>query len=162
VLSMHRNAFKSEKGTKDSLQSEPSSVKSKLWKDVVLNHPEFFRTNDDKTHFALVIRSYFPEEPLPEKPQVKLRGPLSVSETQTLINVAVSLYEKEVEEHKVSGIWIPVIVAFIVLGGQIYNIYSAKNTTKDANKVITVLKDSVEVLNKKVDLLLIKNTQTKK
>lgn len=103
------------------------------WKAVFSDHPEFFRFNEYRTKASLVWRRTFPrnfdvdaeEEVLPDH-QITgesydriSRKPLSANEIQALVNVAVSLHERAIEQNKASRWWLPILTAILALFGSI-------------------------------------------
>jgi len=146
-LSQDKTTFRTEDGLRMALRGEPLSLKA--WQDVVNAHPEFFRPNGKNEHFALVIRSYFPEE------EGKGRSPLTVSETQKLIDVAIALHEKEIERRQMNSHWFPIIVAIIAVVGAIFSPIYTHNVNSDTNQKI----DSLNTTLKRVELKLDKNSR---
>lgn len=139
VLSMDASTFRSEKSLNHSLRSEPLSHESKEWKMIIKDHPEFFRSNGKDDHFALIIRSYFPENPQDENGTIRLRNRLTVAETQKLIDVAINLHDKEVARIESKSRWFPIIVACIALIGPIYSTVNNNNINNDVSKKIDAL-----------------------
>jgi hypothetical protein len=155
VLSIDNNAFRSEKGLKNSLRSEPLSHAKKEWKEIIKEHPEFFRSNGSGDSFALVIRSYFPENVDPLNDTIKLRSPLTVTETQKLIDVAIGLHDKEYEKIQSRlNRWLPLGVAVIALIGSLVSTYFNSHANSDINKKI----DSLNEVIKRVELNTKKST----
>jgi len=109
VLSLDKYAFRKLDSIKVALRGDPESLKT--WQDIAYAHPEFFRPNGTEDHIALLMRSYRPENHDNE------RDPLSIPETQKLIDVAISLHEKEIERMQRNSHRIPIIVAIITALG---------------------------------------------
>jgi len=131
VLSQDKTTFRTEKGLQDSLRGKPLSLET--WQGIVHAHPEFFRPNGDDTHYALVIRSYFPEE------DGKGRNSFSVGETQKLIDVAIALHEKEIQQRQMNSHWFPIIVAIIAVGGAIFSpVYTSHVNDTTNNKIDSI------------------------
>jgi hypothetical protein len=105
VLSLDKSHFRSEVDLKGALRAGPSSTET--WEEIVLYHPEFFRRGADE-YLTLVIRSY-----LPFVANSVTRVPLTITETQKLIDVAVDLHEKEIQWRQKSSHWFPIISAII-------------------------------------------------
>lgn len=122
VLATDEYTFRSVEKLETALRSKPKSVAE--WAAIAEDHPEFFRFNGKRTSIALLIRSYFVED------ENKQREPLKVAETQKLIDVAITLHDKELARGQRFGYWFPLIVAFISLAGlvgtTIYNTQQAK------------------------------------
>jgi hypothetical protein len=99
------------------------------WKLVFQEHPEFFRLDTTRQRASLVWRRQLPKhfdvdsgELLSEKevdaltqPEQKRlsRGPLSPSETKTLIDTAISLHSSAVELQRENRWWIPLVSSLI-------------------------------------------------
>jgi len=81
-------AFRSNEGITNLLHSNPRSAKE--WHSIVEEHPEFFRFATGKMFASLLIRSYSVIIG-----QAQERNPLTVDQTQKLIDSAIVLYEKE-------------------------------------------------------------------
>jgi len=163
VLSIKKNAFMDEDDIQASLRSTPRSVKTGLWQDIIKDHPEFFRPNFGSTYFAIVIRSFFPEIQDPEFPEdssKKLRRPLDVIETQNLINVAVSLHQKEIERHQRNGFIIPVIASLITLIGALTSAAIIFFTSNHAASATTQKIDSLRGTIQRIELKINQNMKT--
>ena len=89
-----------------------------------LEHPEFFRISGDKV--SLVWRRQYPKrynvitseiveygdwKNDPEK--IISRKPLNPQETTTLIQVAINLHDRAIQEQQANRWWIPVIFSFV-------------------------------------------------
>jgi hypothetical protein len=105
ALSLDKHSFKSELKVVDALRGRPLSATS--WKDLASQHPEFFRSNKEDTSIALTMRSY---NPIGEE---NSREPLGISETQKLVDVAITLYEKQMQSKLQYSTWFPLIGAVI-------------------------------------------------
>ena len=128
VLSQDTTTFRTEKGIQNALRGKPLSLGT--WQQIVDAHPEFFRPNGDNSHFALVIRSYFPEE------EGKGREPFSVGETQKLIDTAIDLHEKEIQRRQMNSHLFPIIVAIIAVAGAIFSaVYPSHENNTMNNKI---------------------------
>ena len=89
VLSIDKYSFRTIENLEKAIRGLPSSAKT--WLEIAEKHPEFFRPNGENTSIALLIRSYLPTK------EDDSREPLTINETQKLIEVAISLHEKEIE-----------------------------------------------------------------
>jgi len=112
VLAIDKHAFRTIGNLQDAIRGLPSSAKT--WLEIAHQHPEFFRPNGGETSIALLIRSYLPIN------EDNTREPLSIEETQKLIDVAISMYEKEIEQSQKHSHLFPLIVAGIALFGVIF------------------------------------------
>jgi hypothetical protein len=151
VLAIHSDTFRSEDGLVRSLNDEPTSHNKKKWKAIIEEHPEFFRSSAEKDHFALVIRSYFEPEVRTGDEKIKtpiqMRRPLTVEETQKLIDVAITLHDKEVESRNGFVKWFPIIVALITFMGVALSIYFNGKSNAVTNAKLDSLTKVVSGLN---------------
>jgi hypothetical protein len=103
------------------------------WKNVFEQHPEFFRYSADLKNVSLVLRRQRPK--LFDVDTLKLvdrvdreardtagkarisRAPLSESELQLLIELAVNLHKKALEDRRDARWWMPLLIAAIGLFG---------------------------------------------
>ena len=142
VLAIDKHSFRTIDNLEKAIRGIPSSAKT--WLQIAEMHPEFFRPNGDKTLIALLIRSYLPTQ------EDDSREPLTIEETQKLIEVAISLHEKEIQRHQSNSHIFPLIIAVIVLLGglftPIYNHYVSLNTDKKL--------DSISISIKKIEAKL--------
>ena len=109
-----------------------NSSKSDHWEKIVNEHPEFFRLNTEKDKASLVWRRNYQRSfhvdknveltreecnqlPADELDQRVSRVPLSSSDISVLVNTAISLHSRELEEKKASRWWVMPTVA--VIGG---------------------------------------------
>jgi len=141
VLSIDKYAFRTIANLNDALRGKPSSLKT--WEEVAYAHPEFFRPNKQENCVALLIRSYRTEN------QNNERDPLSIPETQKLIDVAISLHEKEIERIQRNSYMIPIIVAFISLLAVIVTAYIANASNSDVKQKIENLIKQVQKIESK-------------
>jgi hypothetical protein len=102
------------------------------WEAVFKEHPEFFRVNSRDNKASLVWRPQFPrnfnvddiKETVPDdeihgtaEDRVS-RKPLDAEQITALIDVAVKLHDRALEEHKARKWWIPLVTAaFAFVGG---------------------------------------------
>jgi hypothetical protein len=140
VLSIDKYAFRKIDSLKDALRGEPLSLKT--WEEIAYAHPEFFRPNGAEDYIALLIRSYRPEN------HENQRDPLSIPETQKLIDVAISLHEKEIDRIQRNSHMVPIIVAFITLLGIFISTYVSNS---DIKQKIEVLSGKIQKLEIKLD-----------
>lgn len=106
------------------------AAKKARWKRVFLEHPEFFRASGNGSKFSLVLRRQRPklfsvdtlelvtrdqrESMNPEEQSRITRAPLSESEMNMLIELAMSLHSKALEDRRDSRWWVPVITTVAV------------------------------------------------
>ena len=103
------------------------------WGKILSEHPEFFRIGTDDKKASLVWRRQHPklfdtrrhteispEEFLELEPEQKeriSRRPLDVSEITALINVAISLNERALEQAKFRKWWVPIAIGVLAFIG---------------------------------------------
>lgn len=109
------------------------SSQTAKWKRVFEEHPEFFRYSADLKNVSLVLRRQRPKlydvdtlqlveradrdaRDAAAKTRIS-RAPLSDSELQLLIELAVSLHKKALEDRRDSRWWMPLLIAAIGLFG---------------------------------------------
>ena len=92
ALSVDEQSFRTTKGLNESLRDPPNSVEE--WFEVAKEHPEFFRSNRDKTHIVLLIRYLQNPNSDDKKP------PLTVPETQKLVDQAIALHDKQLARYQ--------------------------------------------------------------
>ncbi|MEO9877513.1 MAG: hypothetical protein ABJM26_11195 [Anderseniella sp.] len=103
------------------------------WGAVFADHPEFFRINPDDKKASLVWRRQLPKRFDPKRSTELQRDefealspgdrngitrrPLMASELTALINVAVELHDRALEQKKADRYWIPILSAILAFGG---------------------------------------------
>lgn len=103
------------------------------WGKLFDEHPEFFRTNPEDRKASLVWRRQFPKryDPKrsteigrdefdllsPEEKNKMTRRPLEAPELTALINVAVDLHERALEQQKDKRWWLPIATACLAFLG---------------------------------------------
>ena len=89
VLVFDPDTHRSESGIIEKELGQPTSSKEG-WVALAKEHPEIFRVSDEAKHpLSLVARHVQPSDP------TKKRPPLSPEFTQTLINTAIELYDRQ-------------------------------------------------------------------
>jgi hypothetical protein len=138
-LATHPHAFLSEKGCHDSLRRTPLFGKDETWLNLASQHPEFFRFNGEKNFIALTLRSYFPDELINVE---KLKRPLTIDETQKVIESALRLYDNEISRKRRFTVWGPAVaaitVAFVSLLSSIYTNFGPNNPNDIVKKLDSV------------------------
>ncbi|MDX5594573.1 hypothetical protein [Pseudovibrio sp. SPO723] len=114
----------------DRVCGDPSQ--SDYWRDVLKQHPEFFRFSTDiegAEVVSLVWRRQFPKRFDPkmareierdafdalsssEKSQIS-RRPLSSSELSVLVDIAIQMHEKAADRRKSNRWWVQLVLPFI-------------------------------------------------
>ncbi|MBC8285836.1 MAG: N-carbamoyl-L-amino acid amidohydrolase [Nitrospinae bacterium] len=97
------------------------------WKNIFMQHPEFFRLSEDKCKASLVWRRTRPRrydvdqekvisnedyENLSDKARIS-RSPLDNSDISTLINAAIHLHSEEIANKKDARWWVSGIIGVI-------------------------------------------------
>ncbi len=136
IMSIDEYSFRTISKLDEALRGLPLSAKT--WLEIADKHPEFFRPNGDRTSIALLIRSYLPQG------ENGRREPLSIPETQKLIEVAMNLQEKDIQRRQRNTHLYSLIIAFMALTGAIfgpvYTQYRAVNTDKKIDSLISNVK----------------------
>jgi hypothetical protein len=144
VLSIDKYSFRTIENLEKAIRGLPSSAKT--WLEIAEKHPEFFRPNGENTSIALLIRSYLPTK------EDDSREPLTINETQKLIEAAISLHEKEIERFQRNSHIFPLIIAVIALLGvmftPVYNHYVSLNTDKKIDSISKSIKHIEKKLGK--------------
>jgi hypothetical protein len=123
VLAFDGKAKRSVNGIESELQGKPKSAVS--WKDVVLEHPEFFRFNkkeyaavgDDGNVICLIVRHV--------KNEV-----LTSDMTTKFFETAIKLHDKEQERADSWKSWLPLLVAIITVLSSFYIQYASNQSQK--------------------------------
>jgi hypothetical protein len=105
------------------------------WRDILSEHPEFFRIRAKEKRVSLVWRRQHPKiydtrnhiEIKPEEFRALVvedkkrisRRPLSPSEITALINVAISLNERALEQKKARKWWVPIVIGVLAFIGSL-------------------------------------------
>jgi len=108
-----------------------TSKGANYWEAVFKEHPEFFRVNSGDNKASLVWRRQFPrnfhvddiKETVPDdeidgtaEDRIS-RKPLDAEQITALIDVAVKLHDRALEEHKARKWWIPLVTAALAFIG---------------------------------------------
>jgi hypothetical protein len=105
VLALDKDSHRSEEGLLVELQGSPKSATS--WRDLALEHPEFFRVKKEGLHgVALVARHVLPINE-------DKREPLSPEFTGHLLNSAIELHDRQIRRNDRWTYQIPIWAAFI-------------------------------------------------
>jgi len=109
VLGFDEHAHRSESGLREELQKEPFSAKT--WTEVASQHPEFFRVRPTGEHVVSLLARHV--TPRGEDG----RAPLSPEHVKELVNVALSIHDRELEQSRHWHVWLP--LAGVVVGAMI-------------------------------------------
>jgi len=138
LLAVDSGTFRTIPHLDKALRGSPRSVKK--WDDLAELHPEFFRFNGGKDTIALLIRSYLPEDADGKRP------PLSIEETQKLIDTAIALHDKEILFKQRNTYWFPfvgsLLVAIIAVVGGTCNNKTNNTTSKKTDTLYINLRNS--------------------
>lgn len=145
VLSVDKHSFRTEQGLTGILRDTPRS--SKKWLELAKEHPEFFRFNKDFTSICLLLR-FLQQVDVPDG---ELREPLSVDQTQKLVDQAIALHDKQLARYQRNGFRFPMygaiaaaIVSLVVGLLNIYSLLSNNDKTDKKYEVITQKIDSLK------------------
>jgi hypothetical protein len=112
----------------EGIVGDPS--RADCWRKIFDEHPEFFRKSPNYAdHYALIWRRAMPRrysrlksrmltqaeyEELPNDQKANVsRPPVPEEQINTLVDIAVTLHEKQLELHRDWRWWVPVIFGFI-------------------------------------------------
>ena len=112
VLALHGYRHRSEKGVFADLVGSPISGSD--WESIALDHPEFFRVDtEEKLGLSLVARHVLPKDD-------QGRRELPSGMLGTLLETAITLHDRQVEEAYRWKVYVPVIAeVFTLLGALI-------------------------------------------
>lgn len=105
------DTVRSETGLTDSLQGKPKS--SDTWISLAQNHREFFRVNTDPqkaSRVSLISRYVLAKDERDKRP------PLSAEETAKLLELAISLHDRETTRRDRWKPWLISLLAALMLG----------------------------------------------
>lgn len=107
VLALDTNSHRSEEGLNSELSYQPKSADT--WVQLAKDHQEFFRVVGQKNKpISLVIRHV-------SKETGEKRPPLTPDYTQSLLNTAIELHDRQLKRNQRWTVLIPIWVA--VIGG---------------------------------------------
>lgn len=159
VLGVDDNySFRKSDGLEKTLNGKPKSAQD--WFEIAKEHPEFFKFNVAGDSVVLLFRS------LAKPNSESKREPLSIDQTQKLIDQAISLHDKQILRLQKNSFFIPIItaiIASITTGLVAYftlksNNESIINIDKKVDNLIILMKhnsDSEKNIDKKVDSIII-------
>lgn len=139
VLAFDEKAKRSVEGLESELQGNPKSANS--WKDIVIDHPEFFRFNrkeydtgggDKANAICLIVRHVS-------------NAPVSHDLIKKFFETAIQLHDKEKERSDWWKVWLPFIAVIITVLGTIY----VNSNKQSANEIKISTNDSVLILPNK-------------
>jgi hypothetical protein len=105
VLALHTYGHRSDKGLTEEMQGPPRSAST--WKEVALQHPEFFRVNDqERLGVSLVSRHV-----LPKNEDGKHELPSDF--TAMLLKTAIDLHDRQLGRVQRWIMFVPIIGALI-------------------------------------------------
>jgi len=109
VLAYGPSSRRTDDGLQKELRSGPPTAES--WTALGAQHPEFFRVRSDieKPMVSLVARFVQKPETTPEGEEK--HPPLNSDITNTLMNLAVELHDREVRRSQAWHVYVPIIVA---------------------------------------------------
>ncbi|KIC02791.1 hypothetical protein OA88_06610 [Flavobacterium sp. JRM] len=143
VLAIDKYSFRNIENLEKAIRGKPLSASS--WLEIANIHPEFFRPNGDNTSIALLLRSYLPTK------NDDSREALSILETQNLIEVAISLHDKEIQRFQRNGHLFPLIVAIIALLGVIFTSIFNHYFSNDTNSKLDSINQSIKQIEIKLE-----------
>ncbi len=117
VLAYDKNTSRSEVGLQSELKAKPNSEIS--WVALAKNHPEFFRVRQSAgmiDRVSLVARYVLPHTTENKK---KIRPLLEPATVNKLMEIAITLHDRQVARSEKWKTIIPMIVALIAAGAAI-------------------------------------------
>ncbi|REH00045.1 hypothetical protein [Flavobacterium aquicola] len=143
VLGIDDNySFRKNDGLTKTLNGKPKSAKD--WFEIATEHPEFFKFNVAGDSVVLLFRSLV-------KPDLNdKREPLSIDQTQKLIDQAITLHDKQIARLQKNSFLMPIITAIIAsltTGIIAYftlksNNESIKNIDKKVDNIVLMMKQN--------------------
>jgi hypothetical protein len=135
ALANYRFYKLSFKAAAERISNDPENAKR--WANIFKEHPEFFRVSGDKvslvwrrqnpktfdtqSHSEITLIEFSAMEA--EKKEKISRRPLNPEETTALIDVAVRLHERAIENKRIGRWWIPVLSAILAFLGAIFGAF---------------------------------------
>lgn len=132
-LAMNERSSLSCKQWAEAISGDES--KEPYWRAIFQDHTELFRKSpDDPDHYALIWRRALPRryfrperkmlsqvefEALPaDKKKWVSRPPVPEAQIKTLVDIAITLHSRQLEQHRDWRWWVPVVMSFVgsVLG----------------------------------------------
>jgi hypothetical protein len=134
VLALGKDTKRSEDGLKDELQRKP--LTEATWSTLAQRHPEFFRVReedagDSSAHrVSLIARAAMLKFPDGH------REPLSNDLIGKLLDIAISIHDREVARSERWKSWFPILVA--IIGGffAVIVVVFQNGKSSDAHKII--------------------------
>lgn len=124
VLGIHEKlSFRKNEGLDVTLNGKPNSGKE--WFEIAKEHPEFFKLNSDTNSITLLLR-FLKRVKVGEEYQYPK---LSVEETQSLIDQAITLHDKQIARFQ---LLIPIYLALLAL---VINLFSNNGLKKIEEKI---------------------------
>lgn len=147
VLSVDKQNFRKEEGLTGTLRDTPKSGDS--WLEIAKDHPEFFRFGKDKLSIVLLIRFIL----MKDVEDGELRPPLSVDQTQKLVDQAISLHDKQLARYQrnsfKTAIWAAYIAAAATLIAGVISYAIAIHSNQDFKTDIEIIKSKLETMEKR-------------
>jgi hypothetical protein len=124
VLAFDKKAHRSVNGLNSELQQKPKSAES--WKDIAIEHPEFFRINKEKHEeegdeghtISLIARH------VKLNNETRLYETLSPDLTKKFFETAIQLHDIQKERADIWKVWLPILIAIITVLSSFYVQYT--------------------------------------
>jgi hypothetical protein len=111
VLALGKDTKRSENGLKDELQRKP--LTEATWSALAQRHPEFFRVREEDANDSSACRvSLVARAAMPKFPDGH-RDPIPNDLIGKLLDIAISIHDREVARGERWKSWFPIFVAFI-------------------------------------------------
>ena len=120
VLALDKDSHRSEAGLATELLEKPKSAES--WIALAQEHQEFFRVVESKKFpVSLVLRHV-------SDPEQNKRPPLSPEQTQSLLNTAIELHDRQLKRSQRWTVLIPIWLAVIGALGTLTKVWFSKGS----------------------------------
>ena len=147
VLSVDKHSFRSEEGLSGIFRDNPKSAES--WLDLANEHLEFFRFNKEKTTIILLIR-FLQKIDISEG---ELREPLSVDQTQKLVDQAIELHDKQLARYQrdssKSAVTAAIIAAISTIIVGLITLLNSADSNNDLKKDLKIIKEKLNKIEAK-------------
>ena len=100
VLALDEHSHRSEAGLMNELQKEPQSEST--WTRIATQHPEFFRVRPTGDNVVSLLARHVSRTD-------EGRPPLSASQVKELLNAALAIHDRELDQSRAWRVWLPLL-----------------------------------------------------
>lgn len=111
VLALAKDTKRSENGLREELQRGPKTTTE--WTQIAEQHPEFFRVREDDVGNREAHRVSLISRAVIRKQGDEKRDPLSPDLVGKLLDIAISLHDRETSRKDRWKSWLPIAVAIV-------------------------------------------------